>query len=296
MLKTINHHHCKTFKFLTLPVFLLVLVLALLTLTQAYIFIYAGCSQEKYQPSSPYEANLNSFLTSLVSSSSQTLYDTFAIGNSTSTPTDSTIFGLYQCRGDLKPSDCTSCIQSAVSQIGLICPYSYGATLQLEGCYVRYERYDFLGKPDLTIMYKRCSRSTSVNDPDFFSKRDDVLGALEGGVGFRVSQSGSVQGFGQCLGDLNPSDCSSCLVEAVKELKVLCGSAPAAHVFLGKCYAQYWAAGYYDLSTGAADPTHEDDVAKTIAIIVGIIGGIAVLIVLLSVCRKSCGGAHGGGK
>lgn len=39
------------------------------------------------------------------------------------------------------------------------------------------------------------------------------------------------------------------------------------------------------------DPTHGDDeVAKTVAIIVGIIGGVAVLIVLLSLCRKSSAG------
>ncbi|KAK9749250.1 hypothetical protein RND81_02G112700 [Saponaria officinalis] len=282
-------------------IFLLLLLillhqLPLFTPTNAYIFIYAGCSQQKYQPSSSYEPNLNSLLTSLVSSSSQTLYNNF----SANTPP---VYALYQCRGDLTLTDCSSCIHSAVSQVGLVCPYSYGATLQLEGCYIRYEQFDFVGLPDLTVMYKRCSRSNGVDDNgsgvggEFLSRRDEVLGALESGDGFRVSRAGSVQGFGQCMGDLSGSDCSACLSEAVKELKLLCGSAAAAHVYLAKCFAQYWADGYYDLSTGGvSDPTHEDDVSKTIAIIVGIIGGIAVLIVLLSLCRRSCGGPHGGGK
>ncbi|XP_010692196.2 plasmodesmata-located protein 8 [Beta vulgaris subsp. vulgaris] len=272
--------------------FLLLFLLSFFSYANCYVFIYAGCSQDKFQPSSPFESTINSFLTSVVSSSSQTgLYNTFTLGNSSpNTPSDTSIFGLYQCRGDLNPADCTSCIKSAVTQIGLICPYSYGATLQLEGCYVRYERYNFLGKPDSTVMYKRCSRSTS-NDVEFFRRRDDVLGTIQGASdGFRVSSSGSIQGFGQCSGDLSSSDCSSCLSEAVKELKALCGQAAAAHVFLGKCYAEYWEAGYYDLSTHSSDPSNDDEVAKTVAIIVGIIGGIAVLIVLLSVCRKKAGG------
>ncbi|KNA19552.1 hypothetical protein SOVF_060660 [Spinacia oleracea] len=273
----------------TLLLLLLLLLLSIFSYANSYVFIYAGCSQVKFQPSSPFESSINSFLTSVVSSSSQTgLYNTFTLGNS---PSDSTIYGLYQCRGDLKPSDCNKCIQSAVTQIGLVCPYSYGATLQLEGCYVRYEKFDFLGKPDNTVMYKRCSRSSS-NDGEFYRRRDDVLATLQGAVdtSFRVSSSGSVQGFGQCLGDLSSNDCSSCLSEGVKELKTLCGEAAAAHVFLAKCYAEYWEAGYYDLSTQSSDPSNDDEVAKTIAIIVGIIGGVAVLIVLLSVCRKSAPG------
>lgn len=37
------------------------------------------------------------------------------------------------------------------------------------------------------------------------------------------------------------------------------------------------------------DSTSEDQVGKTVAIIVGVLAGLAVLIVLLSVCRKKMG-------
>lgn len=37
------------------------------------------------------------------------------------------------------------------------------------------------------------------------------------------------------------------------------------------------------------DSTSEDQVGKTVAIIVGVLAGVAVLIVLLSVCRKKMG-------
>ncbi|XP_039069135.1 plasmodesmata-located protein 8 [Hibiscus syriacus] len=263
--------------------FLLLSLSCFVYFVEANIFIYAGCSQDKYASNSPIEGNLNSFLSSVVSSSSQVSYNTYAIGNGSSTPPDATLYGLYQCRGDLQKADCTRCMQSAVNQIVLVCPYANGASLQLEGCYLRYDHANFLGVPDTSLKFKKCSRSVN-NDVEFYKRRDDVLDDLESAIGFKVSSSGLVEGFAQCLGDLSATDCSSCLATAVGELKSLCGSAEAAGVFLGQCYARYWASGYYaELSP---DSHHEDDVGKTVAIILGVLAGLAVLIVLLSICRK----------
>ncbi|XP_059633955.1 plasmodesmata-located protein 8-like isoform X2 [Cornus florida] len=266
------------------PLLFLFSLFSLLTTShvKAHIFIYAGCSQEKYQPNSQFEANLNSLLTSAASSSHQATYYGFAIGNDSSV--EASVYGLYQCRGDLKTSDCSLCIESAVGQVSLVCPYAYGASLQLDGCVIRFEHIDFLGKLDTSVKYKKCSKSVS-NDVEFFKRRDDVLADLQAAVGFRVSSSGLVEGFAQCLGDLSAADCSSCLADAVVKLKSLCGSAQAADVFLAQCYARYWASGYYDSS----DSSDDDQAGKTVAMIVGILAGVAVVIVLLSFCRKALG-------
>ncbi|KAF8028493.1 hypothetical protein BT93_E1190 [Corymbia citriodora subsp. variegata] len=272
------------------PSSLLLLLLAFLLnhvrLAKPNAYIYSGCSQEKYQPGSLFESDLNSVLTSVVSSSSQAAYNSFAVGNGTSDPPEASIFGLYQCRGDLKLAECSRCIQSAVSQVSLVCPFSYGASLQLDGCYVRYEHMDFLGKLDTGLRYQKCSKSAESGQ-DFFRRRDDVLAELRGAIGFRVSSSGLVEGFAQCLGDLSTADCSTCLSQAVEEVRTLCGSAAAADVFLAQCYARYWASGYYDSSSGSTN--NEDQAGKTVAIIVGVVGALAVLIVLLSLCRKAMG-------
>ncbi|KAI3444711.1 hypothetical protein Pfo_001376 [Paulownia fortunei] len=254
-------------------------------LIQAHIFVYAGCSQENYQQNSPYETNLNSLLSSIVSSASQTLYNIFALGNDTTAPPDSATYGLYQCRGDLKARDCSTCIASLISQIALLCPYTYGASLQLDGCFVRYEHTDFLGKLDTSLRHKKCSASGG-NDDEFLRRRDDVLADLQGAIGFRVSATGAVEGYAQCLGDLTAADCSSCLSDAVMKVKTLCGSAAAGDVFLAQCYVRYWESGYYDSSS---DSSNQDDVGKTVAIILGVVAGVAVLIVLLSFCRKALG-------
>ncbi|KAL1291854.1 hypothetical protein HN51_060350 [Arachis hypogaea] len=254
--------------------------------SRANIFVYAGCSQDKYQPNSIFEENLNTFLSSVVSSSSEVIYNSFAIGNGTSAPPEATVYGMYQCRGDLHPTDCSKCVGRSVNQIGLVCPYTTGASLQLEGCYLRYEHSgDFLGKLDTSVRYKKCSKSVD-NDVEFFRRRDDVLADLQTANGFRVSSSGLVQGFAQCLGDLTVSDCSSCLADGIGKLKSMCGSAAAADVFLGQCYARYWASGYYDETPGSHD---NDEVGRSVAIIVGVFTGLAVLVVLLSICKKAMG-------
>ncbi|KAI3858126.1 hypothetical protein MKX03_022445 [Papaver bracteatum] len=265
--------------------FLLLLSSSIFSLghVNGYMFIYGGCSQDRYPPDSPFEVHLNSLLSSIVSSSSQFSYNAFAIGNS-STPDSNAAYGLYQCRGDLKLHDCTTCVQNAVGQINLVCPNSFAAGLQLDGCYVRYENIDFLGKPDTAILYKKCSRSTS-DDVEFYKRRDDVLAELQAATSFRVASLGMVEGFAQCLGDLSPSDCSSCLSEAVSKLKNTCGSASAVDIYLGQCYARYWASGYYNSS----DSSSEDNVGRTVAIIVGVLAGVAVIIVLLSFLRKALG-------
>ncbi|KAL3738833.1 hypothetical protein ACJRO7_020238 [Eucalyptus globulus] len=291
MVRILQQHSSRNALLSALDPSSLLLLLLLLAFSHARLvkpnaYIYSGCSQEKYQPGSLFESNLNSVLTSVVSSSSQATYNSFAVGNGTAAPPEGLIYGLYQCRGDLNLVECSGCIQSAVSQMSLVCPYSYGASLQLDSCYVRYEHMDFLGRLDTGLRYHKCSKSAG-SDQEFFRRRDDVLADLRGAIGFRVSRSGLVQGFAQCLGDLSTADCSSCLSQAVEESRTLCGTAAAADVFLAQCYVRCWASGYYDFSSGSSNS--EDQAGKTVAIIVGVVGALAVLIVLLSLCRKAMG-------
>ncbi|XP_058086207.1 plasmodesmata-located protein 8 [Magnolia sinica] len=289
MCKTL-HKHSSSFPNTTLQTlklsssFFLLFLLLHISLSQSspHLFIYGGCSQPKYQPNSPFQSNLNNLLSSLSNSASQSSYNSLATGNDSSTPPDAAVYGLYQCRGDLSTADCASCVQSAVAQLGLVCVYAYAAGLQLDGCFVRYDNVNFLNRLDTTLMYKKCSPSTS-NDDEFFRKRDDVLADMQSGVGFRVRSVGTVEGVSQCMGDLSSSDCSACLSEAVSQLKNVCGSALAADVYLAQCYARYWASGYYS----SADSSNEDDVGRTVSIIVGVLAGVAVVIVFLSFLRKA---------
>ncbi|KAL5133054.1 Cysteine-rich repeat secretory protein 15 [Glycine soja] len=212
--------------------------------TRAHTFIYAGCSQENYQPNTPFETKLNSFLSSVSASSSDTSYNSFAIGNGSSSPPEGFIYGLYQCRADLRPNNCSKCVKNCVDQIGL---------------------------PDTNLWYKRCSKAVA-NNAEFFQRRDDVLADLQVANGFGVSTSGFVEGFALCLMDLSVADCPSCLQEAVEKLRSICGSAASADLFLAQ-------SGYYDEAESSED---DDQVGKSVAIIVGVLAGLAILVVLLN--------------
>ncbi|KAG0457149.1 hypothetical protein HPP92_021993 [Vanilla planifolia] len=250
-------------------------------------FIYASCFPSRYPPDTPFQYNVNSVLASIANSASMSSYSCFASGNDSSSPPGSAAYGLYQCRNDLSAEECSACVQSGVEQVGLVCPEAYAAALQLDGCLVRYSNYDFVGKPNVSVAYKKCSSETSGGDVgEFFRRRDEVLGDLGSGQAFRVSTSGTVQGYAQCMGDLSPGDCAACLAQAVEQLRNACGASLAADMFLEKCCARYWVSGYYPRAADTSDYT-DDDIGKTVAIIVGILAGVALLVVFMSFMKRT---------
>ncbi|KAJ6771830.1 hypothetical protein OIU74_018135 [Salix koriyanagi] len=172
-------------------------------------FVFGGCSQLKFTPGSPYESNVNLLLTSLVNSATLTTYSNFTVKSPTS---QDTLYGLFQCRGDLSNGDCGRCVARAVSQLGTLCLDSSGGALQLEG---RDAMLDYLGTGDGS--YKP----------------------------FRVGGVGGVSSVAQCVQDLSASECQDCLSEAIGRLKTVCGAAAWGDLYLAKCYVRFSKAGAY---------------------------------------------------
>ncbi|XP_048137005.1 plasmodesmata-located protein 6-like [Rhodamnia argentea] len=254
-------------------------------------FIYVRCSQYKYSPGSPFETGVDSVLTSLVSSSASSSYNNFTIPGST--PSD-TVYGLYQCRGDLTVADCSSCVSHAVSQLGTTCAGSSGSTFQLEGCLVRYDNTTFLGAQDKTVMLRRCGPLTGDANSDELTRRDAVLGYVGAGDGtykpYRTGSSGSVQAVAQCVQDLSNGDCQDCLAEAIGQLKSDCGAAKWGDMYLAKCYVQYSDGNH----TSGGQGTTDEEVEKTVVILIGLVAGVAVVIILLALTATMCERARGG--
>ncbi|KAH7840077.1 hypothetical protein Vadar_012347 [Vaccinium darrowii] len=249
-------------------------------------FVYGGCTQPKYSPGTPYESNVNSILTSLVNSASFANFNNFKISVPGSTASD-IVYGLFQCRGDVSSSDCRDCVSHAVSQLGVLCVNSAGGALQLDGCFVKYENTSFLGVEDKTVVMKKCGPSIGF-DSDALTRRDAVMGYLAaGGQYFRVGSSGNVQGVAQCVQDLSLSECQDCVNEAIGRLKSDCGSAAWGDMFLGKCYARYSERGSHSQSGSNSNNNNDDEIEKTLAIFIGLIAGVAVLIVFLSLISKA---------
>ncbi|KAI6691450.1 hypothetical protein NL676_028278 [Syzygium grande] len=246
-------------------------------------FLYGGCSQLKYTPNSPYEWNVNSLLTSLVNSATYSSYNKFTIVGSS--PQD-VVYGLFQCRGDLSMPECAMCVARAVSQLAALCSHTCGGTVQLQGCYAKYDNDTFLGVEDKTEVMKRCGPSDGY-DVDAMGRRDAVLESLASAGGpYRVGGSGKVMGVTQCIGDLSAGQCQDCTAEAIGRLKSECGTGVYGDIFLAKCYARYSTKGAQSFSKANDGGKPRDRGTKTFAIIVGLLGGIALLIIFLTFIRK----------
>ncbi|GAU33489.1 hypothetical protein TSUD_72500 [Trifolium subterraneum] len=255
-------------------------------------FIFGGCSRLKYSPGSAYETSVNSVLTSLVDSASFTTYNKF-----TGTAASETVYGLFQCRGDLNNDQCSSCVARAVSQLGTLCFATYGGALQLEGCFVKYDNVSFFGVEDKTEVIKKCGPSIGLTS-DAFTRRDGVLAYLQSSDGnnknFMTNSVGDFRGVAQCTGDLSTSKCQDCVSEAIQRLKSECGASTWGDMYLAKCYVRYSEGGDHSRGSNDDENHNDDEIEKTLAILIGLIAGVALIIVFLSFLNKVCDKQRGG--
>ncbi|XP_028752484.1 plasmodesmata-located protein 6 [Neltuma alba] len=278
---------------LFLPLFLLLVFSTFISLSASATdsFIFGGCSQLKFMPGTAYESNVNSLLTSLVNSAMFSSYNNFTVQGSTQ---QDTVYGLFQCRGDLASADCSRCVARAVSQLGTLCLDACGGALQLDGCFVKYDNTTFLGVEDKTAVLKKCGPSIGLTS-DSLTRRYAVLATLGASDGpFRITSSGDVQGVAQCVGDLSASECQDCLSDAIQRLRMECSGGAWGEMYLAKCYARYSGRGNH--SPGGSDDSNRNDeeIEKTLAILIGLIAGVALIIIFISFFSKVCGTQKGG--
>ncbi|WVZ81727.1 hypothetical protein U9M48_029070 [Paspalum notatum var. saurae] len=216
-------------------------------------FVYAGCSQARYDPGSQYAADVDTALSSLLNSAGYTAYANYTSPSSSATG----LAGVYQCRSDLPAAVCGACVKSAASKLSSLCNAAAGAAVQLRACFLRYGNDSFLGKPDTTVLFKKCGgESAAGGDTGVVAMRDAALGALvtasapAGDGSYRAGAAGYVQAMSQCVGDLSAKACTDCVSAAASQLKAGCGYSSAGEVYLGKCYARFWSNAAAGTGTG----------------------------------------------
>ncbi|KAL1216456.1 Plasmodesmata-located protein 5 [Cardamine amara subsp. amara] len=264
-------------------------------------YIYAICSPAKFSPASSYETNLNSLLSSFFSSTVLRRYENFTVPNGSGMKQERgvTVYGLFQCRGDLDPTSCSTCVSSAVAQVRTLCSYSYSGYLQMDSCIVRYDNVSFFGVEDKTLNLKKCGQVIGFDDQYALTRVNDVISSLgSGGGAYRTGGNGDIQGVAQCTEDLSPSQCQDCLSDAIERLRSDCGMAQGGYVYLSKCYARFSVGGsharqtppYYSTPNFEGKKDNKDDksVQKTLAIIIGIVTLIILLVVFLAFIGKQC--------
>ncbi|CAL9154904.1 unnamed protein product [Musa hybrid cultivar] len=261
-----------------------------------YSLVYKGCANQTLSGSgSAYMqplAALSSALTARAASAKFYKTTTSLAGGG------QPLFGVFQCRGDLPPSDCSACVGRVLLMWASLCGTAAAAArVQLNGCYALYQASGFPQVSGTQMLYKTCGSGRGGGG--FEVKRDTAFSQLQSGVaggqGFFATSYASVYAMAQCEGDLSAGDCSECVAQAVQKSEVECGAAASGQVYLDKCYISY---SYYangvphgDNNSGGGGQTE-----KTVAIVVGGAAGVGFLVICLlfarSVLKKRDGEGH----
>ncbi|KAJ6851992.1 cysteine-rich repeat secretory protein 11-like [Iris pallida] len=255
-----------------------------------YSLVYKGCASSGNAVSPPAVAALSSAL--LAQSSSSRFFKT------TSSPSSGqSIFGLFQCRGDLSNADCSSCLGRLLPKWSSLCGPSAAARVQLAGCYALYQVSGFPQVSGTQMLYKTCGSGAGNG---FEERRDTAFANLQSGMstasnGFYATSYQAVYTMAQCEGDLSVADCATCVQQAVQKVEVECGGANSGQVYLDKCYISY---SYYPNGVprgGGGDGGGGGSgggggiggqTGKTVAIVVGGAAGLGFLVICLLFARN----------
>ncbi|CAI9757435.1 unnamed protein product [Fraxinus pennsylvanica] len=172
------------------------------------------------------------------------------------------IFGLAQCHQDLSQEDCNICFTEAKKKLDRCLP-AIGGSIYLEGCFVRYEQYNFWGESVDKVgkLENKCGNSTDITrdkyiKADFTSivnaavMNETLSAASNKGYGTTEVKRGliNVYALGQCWNTLDAQKCTQCLNEAGVEIDV-CLPGAEGQVLNAGCYLRYSTHNFFDNAT-----------------------------------------------
>ncbi|XVE65767.1 hypothetical protein DITRI_Ditri08aG0026000 [Diplodiscus trichospermus] len=255
--------------------------------------VYKGCAKQAFtDPAGLYSQALSALFQTLLSHSMKVKFFKTTTGTG-----QTTITGLFQCRGDLSNSDCYNCVSQLPTLANKLCGKTVASRIQLYGCYMLYEVAGFSQISGMEMLFKTCG-ATNVAGTGYEERRDTAFSVLENGVvsshGFYTTNYQSVYVLGQCEGDVGDSDCGDCIKSAVQRAQVECGGSISGQIYLHKCFISY---SYYpngvprrSSSSSYPHPSSSSsgtgqNAGKTVAIILGGAAGVGFLVILLMFAR-----------
>ncbi|KAK8511213.1 hypothetical protein V6N12_033493 [Hibiscus sabdariffa] len=251
--------------------------------------VYKGCAKQAFtDPAGLYSQAISALFQTLVSQSMKLKFYKTTTGTA-----QTTINGLFQCRGDLTSNDCYNCVSQLPTLSDKLCgSKTIASRIQLHGCYMLYEVAGFAQISGMQMLFKTCGggpggAATNGGGNVFEEKRDTAFSFLENGVisnhGFFTANYQSVYVLGQCEGDVGDSDCGDCVRSAVQRAQ-------------DKCYITY---AYYANGVPKRSPSSSSsfshasssstgqETGKTVAIILGGAAGVGFAVILLMFARNA---------
>lgn len=167
----------------------------------------------------------------------------YNIINNTTTSTTIPMYCLAQCFQDLSHMDCLSCYAASRTRLPRCLPALSGR-LYLDGCFLRYDSYNFFNESVDSSDTMNCSTSLRGEDDRVEFKEsvgvliDNVtsLAVLKGG--FSVMKVKGVFGLAQCWKSLSKEACKECLEKAGNKVRG-CLPGREGRGLIAGCYLRY---------------------------------------------------------
>uniref|UniRef100_A0A7N2LUD9 Gnk2-homologous domain-containing protein n=1 Tax=Quercus lobata TaxID=97700 RepID=A0A7N2LUD9_QUELO len=248
------------------PLTLSLLSFLSLNIEAAPEYRYHFCSNETtFTPNSTYQSNFNHLLSSLSSNSMREsgFYNT-TVGQ---TP-ETTVYGLFFCRGDLTTDECQDCVSTAIKEVEQYCPVEKVAVIWYSECVLRYSNKSFFSTMDEHPSVSLYNIQNTTEQDRFFL----LLGASMNEIGVKASTAppGSKKfatkeanfselqttySLVQCDPLLSSSDCSRCFVNLISYLLSCCAGKQGGNVLNPSCYIRYEIYPFYRVqSTPSSAP------------------------------------------
>ncbi|XP_021293807.1 cysteine-rich receptor-like protein kinase 10 [Herrania umbratica] len=222
------------------------------------MFLYHFCSNvTAFTGNSVYISNTNNLLTYL--SSNATGHDGFY--KTTAGQNPNMVYGLFLCRGDVRPKICQDCINLAAAGVTQRCPNQTWAIIWYDQCMLRYSNesifYSMAESPKKNMRY-----NSDVTEPGRFNR---LVAALMQDIATRASNASrgakkfatkeekfkalqTIYSLAQCTPDISRGDCYRCLQKAIADLPNCCSGKIGGLALYPSCTVQYQVTPFYDRS------------------------------------------------
>ncbi|KAG7012800.1 Cysteine-rich receptor-like protein kinase 3, partial [Cucurbita argyrosperma subsp. argyrosperma] len=176
---------------------------------------------------------------------------------------NTTVYAFGQCMNDLTQSDCDLCFAQMKTQILRCLPFQLatrGGRLFYDGCYVRYDYYNFFNESLSAVDRPVCGKVDYGGNRTIFSdnamklaRNLSVVAPKNDGfaVGLVDFRNVSVYGLAQCWKFVRGDSCSKCLADAAKEIAT-CPPKADGRVLNAGCFFRYSTERFYFNSTATA--------------------------------------------
>ncbi|KAK2632733.1 hypothetical protein EUGRSUZ_L01155 [Eucalyptus grandis] len=168
------------------------------------------------------------------------------------------VYGLAQCHGDLNETECRHCFTKSLTRIPRCLP-NFGR-LYLDGCFLRYDGYDFYNETvDPTHDMLNCSSNSMVpaeRAAGFSDRVERVLKNVSASAvqneGFAVAGEDGAEGaagvyaLAQCWSTLDAGGCRVCLENAASKARN-CTPAGEARAMNAGCFLRYSNTKFYNV-------------------------------------------------